>query len=183
LQLVVVSQHLEHLLAYHLFVKAEKCQFHQRAVSLGYQISPQGVRMGNKKVDAVRSWQVPTTIKGLHQFWGFANIYCHFIRNFSTATSPLNSLLKDGPRRLVWSPAADEAFCLLKVHFKSAPLVKHPDPTIYFVVEVDASEVGVGEVLSQRQGYPQKLYPCAYYSKKLSLRRGITTSVIESSWR
>lgn len=67
---------LECLLANHLFVKAEKCQFHQRAVSfLGYQISPQGLRMEVKKVDAVRSWPVPTTIKGLQRFLGFANFY------------------------------------------------------------------------------------------------------------
>ena len=33
---------------------------------------------------------------------------------------------------------------------------------------MDASEVGVGALLSQHQGNPQKLYPCAYYSIKLS---------------
>ena len=70
---------LEFLLANHPFVKAEKCQFHQKAVSfLGYQISPQGVRMGVKKVDAVRSWPVRTTIKGLQCFLGFANFYYRF---------------------------------------------------------------------------------------------------------
>lgn len=33
------------------------------------------------------------------------------------------------------------------------------------MVEVDASEVGMWADLSQRQGNPQKLYPCAYYKK------------------
>ena len=68
----------------------------------------------------------------------------------------------------MWGPSANEAFRLLKGRFTSAPVLKHPDPTISFVGEVDASEVGAGEVLSQRQGNPQKLYPCAFYSKKLS---------------
>ena len=104
----------------------------------------------DKKVDAVRSWPVPTTIKGLQRFLGFVNFYRHFIRNFSFVATPLTSLLKGGPHRLVWGPAADEAFRLLKGRFISAPLLKHPDPTISFVVEVDASEVGVGTVLSQR---------------------------------
>ena len=36
------------------------------------------------------------------------------------------------------------------------------------MVEVDASEVVVGAFLSQRQGNPQKFYPCSYYSEKLS---------------
>ncbi len=48
------------------------------------------------------------------------------------------------------------------------PILHHPDPELPFVVEVDASSTGLGAVLSQRQGSPPKLYPCAYYSKKLS---------------
>jgi hypothetical protein len=35
-------------------------------------------------------------------------------------------------------------------------------------VEVDASEAGVGAVLSQRSGVPRKLRPCAFFSSKLS---------------
>jgi hypothetical protein len=69
---------------------------------------------------------------------------------------------------LGWNSTADEAFSILKGRFTSALLLKHPDPTLPFMVEVDASEVGVGAVLSQRQGNPPKVYPFAYYSKKLS---------------
>lgn len=35
------------------------------------------------------------------------------------------------------------------------------------MVEVDASEVGVGAVLSQRSSSDQKLYPCAFFSRCL----------------
>ncbi|KAL0181853.1 hypothetical protein M9458_021228, partial [Cirrhinus mrigala] len=37
-----------------------------------------------------------------------------------------------------------------------------------FSVEVDASSTGVGAVLSQQQGEPAKMFPCAYFSHKLS---------------
>lgn len=40
-----------------------------------------------------------------------------------------------------------------------------PDPTKLFVIEVDASEVGVGAVLV----LVEKLYPCAFFSQKLTL--------------
>jgi hypothetical protein len=47
-------------------------------------------------------------------------------------------------------------------------MLAHPDPSLAFIVEVDASEAGIGAVLSQRSVTPQKLCPCAFFSKKLS---------------
>uniref|UniRef100_A0A6Q2YIJ1 Gypsy retrotransposon integrase-like protein 1 n=1 Tax=Esox lucius TaxID=8010 RepID=A0A6Q2YIJ1_ESOLU len=52
--------------------------------------------------------------------------------------------------------------------FTSAPVLAHPDPSLPFIVEVDASEVGIGAVLSQLSGTPPKRRPCAFYSRKLS---------------
>ena len=36
------------------------------------------------------------------------------------------------------------------------------------MVEVDASDIGVGTVLSQRAAEDQKLHPCAFFSRRLS---------------
>ena len=47
-------------------------------------------------------------------------------------------------------------------------MLAHPDPSLAFIVEVDASEAGIGAVLSQRSGTPPKFRPCAFFSKKLS---------------
>ncbi|KAI4883279.1 hypothetical protein NFI96_028837 [Prochilodus magdalenae] len=71
-------------------------------------------------------------------------------------------------KRLAWNAQAESAFNELKARFTSAPLLKHPDPSEPFVVEVDASNLGVGAVLSQRHGSPKKLYPIAFFSHKLS---------------
>jgi hypothetical protein len=96
----------------------------------------------------------PNHYKGVTTVFGFCPLLPPSHRELQLCCRP--SHLKGGPRRLVWSPAANWAFRLLKGRFTSAPLLKHPDPTISFVVEVDASEVGVGAVLSQRQSNPQK---------------------------
>lgn len=52
--------------------------------------------------------------------------------------------------------------------FTSAPVLTLSDPKLQFMVEVDASDVGIGAVLSQRSKREGRLHPCAFLSKKLS---------------
>ncbi|KAI2653818.1 Transposon Tf2-6 polyprotein [Labeo rohita] len=160
---------LQRLIDHQLYAKFEKCEFHRTVTSfLGYIIGSEGVAMDDKKVQAVLNWPPPTSVKELQRFLGFANFYRRFIRNFSSVAAPLTSLLRGGGKRLVWTPEAEKAFQQLKERFTSAPILHHPDPERGFVVEIDASNTGIGAVLSQRQGSPPKLFPCAFYSRKLS---------------
>ncbi|KAI2659652.1 Transposon Tf2-9 polyprotein [Labeo rohita] len=160
---------LQRLIEHQLYAKEEKCQFHQESIAfLGYVISPEGVAMDDNKVNAVRNWPRPKTLKELQRFLGFSNFYRRFIRNFSTVAAPLTSMIKKGDARLTWSPSATQAFHDLRQRFTTAPILRHPDPRLPFLVEVDASSTGVGAVLSQKQGQPPKTYPCAFFSHKLS---------------
>ncbi|MPV02328.1 hypothetical protein FVA96_24335, partial [Escherichia coli] len=159
---------LQRLLQNSLFVKAEKCEFHAPSVSfLGYIIGQGDIRMDPAKVSSVTAWPVPESRKQLQRFLGFANFYRRFIRGYSTVAAPLTALTSPKvPFR--WSPAADSAFQTLKSRFTSAPILRMPDPERQFVVEVDASDVGVGAVLSQRAADDQKLHPCAFFSRRLN---------------
>ncbi len=161
---------LQHLRQLHLFLKAEKCSFHQPSVQfLGYHIESSGIRMDEGKVEAIKTWPQPTTIKELQRFLGFSNFYRRFIQNYSTLTNPLTNLLCNKPKSLSWSIAANEAFEKLRTSFTQAPILVHPDPERPFIVEVDFSTTGVGAILSQQQGNPSRLHPCAFFSRKLSL--------------
>lgn len=124
--------------------------------------------MDQRKIRAVMEWPTPRTVRELQRFLGFANFYRRFIRDFSKVAQPLTSLLRGKPRRLLWTPAAQEALERLKWAFTTAPILRHPDPSRPFVMEVDASEVGVGAILSQRFGESPKLHPVAFFSRKLS---------------
>lgn len=106
--------------------------------------------MDTLKVQAVTEWPQPAT------------------NNYSTVASPLTSLLKSKPNKLKWTEKANRAFLSLKENFTSAPILKHPDPSLPFIVEVDASDCGIGAVLSQRHGQPGKLHPCAFFSRNLT---------------
>ncbi|KAI2644120.1 Transposon Tf2-8 polyprotein [Labeo rohita] len=164
-----VRQVLQVLRQHHLYLKLEKCELHQPEVQfLGYNISPEGVHMNHDKVLAIQKWPQPNTIKELQRFLGFTNFYCRFIKDYSSITSPLTSLLRGHPKRLCWNPSAHDSFQQLKKIFSTAPLLRHPDPERPFVVEVDASTIGVGAVLSQAAGDSSPLHPCAYFSNKLS---------------
>ncbi|KAK3506323.1 hypothetical protein QTP70_006156 [Hemibagrus guttatus] len=166
---IQVREVLARLQQHHLYVKLEKCEFHCSQVTfLGYVISRQGVEMDAVKVQAVTGWPEPSTVRELQRFLGFANFYRRFIRNYSSVAGPLTSLLRGKPKKLSWTDQARTAFLQLKDRFTTAPILRHPDPELPFVVEVDASCSGIGAVLSQRHGEPGKLHPCAFHSRKLT---------------
>ncbi|KAK3540866.1 hypothetical protein QTP86_002432 [Hemibagrus guttatus] len=118
--------------------------------------------MDKRKVAAIRDWPLPTIIKELQRFLGFANFYRRFIRGYSSLTSPLTNLLRNKPKSLTWNPAATQAFDTLKTTFTTAPLLAHPEPDLPFIVEVNASTTGVGAVLSQQQGNPPNPPPMCF---------------------
>lgn len=134
-------------------MKAEKCEFHLSSVTfLGHIIGQWSIQM-----DAGKVWPAPDSRQKLQRFLGFANFYCRFIRKDSSMAAPLTSLTSTR-RPFAWTSEADAAFQTLKQRFTSAPILHMPDPSLQFLVEVDASDGGVGAVLSQRAASDQKLH-------------------------
>lgn len=72
----------------------------------------------------------------------------------------LLTVLTSSKVKFNWTTAADKVVIDLKKRFTSAPILCRPDPSRQFIVEVDASDKGVGAILSQR------------YSHKLSSMEG-----------
>ena len=66
-----------------LFCKISKCVFGAEWVHwLGHRISADGIKMDPGKVKSIESWPVPTSVKELQKFLGFANYYRTFINTF-----------------------------------------------------------------------------------------------------
>lgn len=164
-----VHQVLQRLRENHLYAKAEKCEFEVLKVTfLGYVISPQGFAMDPEKVRAILDWVQPRNLKAVQRFQGFSNYYRRFIKGFSVQIAPISDLTKKGADPENWKPVAIKAFADLKKAFTTAPVLRHPNPELPFLVEVDASDVGAGAILSQRDPGDGKVHPCAFFSKKFS---------------
>ena len=132
---------------------------------LGYVVSRQGITADPSKVTAVQEFPTPKNVKGLRSFLGLASYYRCFIPGFSRVASPLFSLThKDSD--FVWSEECRNAFNHLKSLLTNAPLLVFPDFEKEFILETDASGVGLGAVLAQEQDTGAKA-PIAYASRTL----------------
>lgn len=174
------TDHLKHLDAvfhrlwkYGLKLRLDKCSFLQPEVGfLGHIVTRRGVKPDPAKVDAVRNWPVPTTIKDVRAFLGLAGYYRRFIAGFAKIARPLNSLLtgipadkKAGSRSITWTEACEEAFRTLKTALVEAPVLAYADFTLPFRLYTDASNQGLGAVLAQVQNGEERVV--AYASRSL----------------
>jgi len=71
--------------------------------------------MDPKKVQTVIEWRVPTSIRDLQCFLGFANFYRIFIKNYSSIATPLTQLTDRD--KLEWSTEVEKGFYDLKIAF------------------------------------------------------------------
>ena len=115
---------------------------------LGHIISEQGVSVDPAKIQVVIEWPTSTTAKGVRGFLGLAGYYRKFIRHFGSIAAPLTRLLsKDG---FQWNEAAEMAFTQLKEALTSPSILRLPDFTQRFVIECDASGMGLGAFLPKK---------------------------------
>jgi hypothetical protein len=118
-----------------------------------------------QKLDAVREWEIPTTLKQIQSFLGFCNFYRRFVRDYGRIARPLAALTrKEAPFN--WTMECRDAFEELKRRLLSAPVLAHFRYGLPTRVETDASQGVVAGVLSQKQDDGQ-WHPVAYYSETM----------------
>lgn len=154
---------LELLREHQLYVKKSKCMLAQMEVEyLGHIISAHGVAAEPSKIQAVKDWPTPTTVKALRGFQGLTGYYRKFVRGYGIIGKPLTALLQKNAFK--WSPEADKAFQELKQAMITTPVLAMPNFSQPFIIETDACHTGIGAALMQEGR------PIAYYSKALGPR-------------
>ena len=147
----------------------KKCKFHKEKIDfLGVELSANGFEMEQVKVDAIRNWQPPCTVRVVQEFIGFCNFYQRFIKNFTEVAQPLHNLTKLNAK-WEWGPRQQHAFETLKEVICTAPILIHTDPDEKFRVETDTSNYVYGVILSQKDKVDTKQHPVAFFLKSMTL--------------
>ena len=125
------------------------------------------VKPEQTKLDAIRTFSIPTTKNQVRAFLGLSGYYRKFILDYRAMALPLTDLTKKQmPNRIVWTSECNNAFTALKQCLCSSPILCSPDFSRPFLLQTDASDCGIGAVLSQLD-YEGTEHPVAYYSRRL----------------
>lgn len=149
-----------------LKLNPKKCVLFGRDVKyLGHVVSEKGITTDPEKINAVRNWPVPQNKKQIRSFLGFCSYYRKFIKGFSSIAKPLYNLTKNASR-FEWTTQCQETFNSLKQVLTSSSVLSFPKENGMFILDTDASNLGIGAVLSQEQNGIEKVI--AYYSRTLN---------------
>jgi len=163
-------ERLEHvfqrLRAAHLKLKPSKCVFFQKSAKcLGHIVTEDGVKTDPEKVEVVKDWPTPGNVKHTRSFLGLASYYRRYVKGFSDIARPLHKLCEKN-RKFVWTKECQDAFDKLKEALTTTPVLAYPVIGSAFIVDTDASNEGVGAVLSQIQDGGERVI--AYMSKSMN---------------
>ena len=159
---------LERLRTAGLTAKPSKCHFAMKECTyLGHIVGNGQVRPEIGKLTAVEDFPVPKTKKEVRTFLGLTGYYRKFVPCYASLAAPLTELTRsNAPTIVIWTTSCNTAFMDLKRLLCSSPVLQCPDFSRPFILQTDASDWGVGGVLSQldQEGLD---HPVAYFSRKL----------------
>ena len=100
------------------------------------------------KLEAVRKWPRPKTVKDIQKFLGFCNFYRRFVKNYSELARLLFNLTKKG-EPFIWTERQDTAFTGLQDALTSSPVLLLPNYGRPFTLYTDASDYATSAILEQ----------------------------------
>jgi hypothetical protein len=149
-----------------LEASAPKCKFAYKELRfVGHIVGKGTIKPDPEKVIAVTDFPQPQNVTQLKGFLGLANYYRRFIDGFASLASPLYELLRKG-EEFVWSQARLISFQKLKEALTKAPCLYAPNHRLPFILQTDASGVGISGILSQE--VEGETHPVGYVSRQLN---------------
>jgi len=165
-QLARLGQVFDRLAQANLKLKPSKCSLCQRSVDfLGNVVSEQEIAMQDAKISAITEWPPCRTVHDVQAFMGLSEYYRRFVKDFSIIAAPLYSLMAKGAD-FVWTEQCQHAMDKLKIRLVSKPILALPQSEGTYILDTDASDFGLGAILSQEQDGVEHVI--AYASRTLN---------------
>lgn len=145
-----VTKVLQALEKNELHLKPSKCVWRTDEISfLGFTaVAGKGLRMSDDKLEAMRNWSAPSSVRDVRSFLGLTNFYHDFVPHYSDVTAPLTDLTKKDVV-FEWTPRHQAAFDRLKSCLRNDVFLAAFDPDRPITLETDASDVAAAGVISQ----------------------------------
>src|SRR5436190_161936 len=149
-----------------LTINPEKSKFCRSQVKyLGFLVQQEGLKVDPDKTAPIVEYPSPKNIKQLRRFIGMASWYRRFIPQCATLLEPLTRLLRKN-HSWEWGVEQETAFEAIKTCITSPPTLSCPNFKLPFVLQTDASSVGLGAVLTQESDGVEHVI--AFASRSLS---------------
>lgn len=134
-----------------LRLKPSKCCLFQESVTfLGHRISREGVSCDPEKLEVIKKWPECRNVREVRSFLGISSYYRRFIKGFADIAAPLVNLTRKAVK-FAWNEHCADSFNHLKSELLSSSILKFPTGEGPFILDTDASNYGLGAVLSQIQ--------------------------------
>jgi hypothetical protein len=134
---------------------------------LGHIVSVQGMATDPNKVASIANLPIPNTVSEVKGFLEHTGYYRRYIYKYAIIALPLTQLLKKSELPPVWTPSCTKAFETLKQKLVIAPILVPPNWDKDFDVYVDASNVAIGSILSQKDNDKHD-HPIYFASRQLN---------------
>ena len=107
---------------------------------LGHIVTPTGLKVDPKKVEAITNWPTPKTVPDLRSFLGHATFYRRFVEGFYRTAAPMTDLLKKD-KNFDWNQEHQESFQGIKKALTTSPVlvIADPRPEWPIHIKIDAS--------------------------------------------
>lgn len=141
----------------------KKCRFLEKQIQyLGQEISKEGIKPGEHKVEALLNAPTPSNVREVRQFMGMAGYFRKYIPEFASRTACITKLTKND-MEFVWGIDQEIAKKYVNAYLSRRPLLTVFDPAFETELHTDASSVGFGAILFQRRDSLLKVV--SYFSK------------------
>ena len=143
-----LRQVMQRLEAHQVTLNKDKCTFRVPSLDfLGFKVSKDGIAVSQDRVSGLKGMKSPASHKELQSALGLFGFYARFVPGFSTLVDPLRAVRKQ--ERFNWTEELDKTFRQVISKILESQVLAMFDPDLPSVVTSDASDVGLGAVLSQ----------------------------------